>query len=836
MRTASGLQAGSRLFTIIVWVALLGAVLTEIAAFRTAPIFRQTIWLPQGLSRLLWYGLIVAAFGAISLVRRRYFIPLAFAAVLIGTIVAVGPAASGSVLLFVFSATVLGRLLFGRELDGSLAFLAGTAFWIAVMTLVARIPIHYPATYLITLALPLAVGYPLTWRLARQWVQLFRPSWTPTLTEFGSVVLVAFVAGAHWLVTLKPEVGSDGLVMHLAIPSDIAIHHAFTIDFRQLIWGLMPMGADWCYSVVYMLGGEYAARLLNLVLLAIIGMLLLDVAKRWLSTAAALVMLFLFLSTPLVQLVTGSLFVENFVAAMSLGAAVALWRFYEQGTARILLLTALLLGTSVALKLGAFALAVFLLPFLGVAIWKQRAHLTRSVPIIAVALLLATAALPYANAYWRSGNPLFPFANAYFRSPYYENENFKDLRFLEPLTWRTPLRLTFKTSRYYEGQDGSFGFQYLLLLPLTLVCFGSIRSIAGRSAAIVGVGSAFIIAATSPNARYFYPALPFLTLGASATLAVLATEKTRILQATLAACLAAGCLNLYLLPASSWFHKDFFPASLFTASGRQKYIEENAPLREAVNYLNRVDRKHPVVFTGDDAFGELIAPGYAMNWHGYAFRKRVQEMDGPVELEKMFSQLGIQRVLIEPGAAQDKSIGTVLAKCGHREFSLSGYEVVGIATGCEGKLDGTDSEPLPRGKYDETDPRLTFLGSWTQTRNWPLAYQTTVTFTQRTGARVKFRLVGRGFRYGYTKAFNRGMAEVLVDGSRKAVVDLYSPTAVWQSQLTITDLAPGIHQVIIRALPEHNASATGQFIDIDSVEILDGAVEQASPTSRLKSK
>ena len=65
----------------------------------------------------------------------------------------------------------------------------------------------------------------------------------------------------------KPEVSTDGLAMHLAIAADIANHHAFTFDFRQFIWALMPMGADYCYALAYMLGGENAARLLNLVML-----------------------------------------------------------------------------------------------------------------------------------------------------------------------------------------------------------------------------------------------------------------------------------------------------------------------------------------------------------------------------------------------------------------------------------------------------------------------------------------------------------------------------------------------------------------------------------------
>ena len=55
-------------------------------------------------------------------------------------------------------------------------------------------------------------------------------------------------------------------------------------------------------------------------MLGTIGLLLFGVARRFVSNAVALLMVFLFLSTPMVLLVTGSLLVENFVAAMTLAA------------------------------------------------------------------------------------------------------------------------------------------------------------------------------------------------------------------------------------------------------------------------------------------------------------------------------------------------------------------------------------------------------------------------------------------------------------------------------------------------------------------------------------
>jgi hypothetical protein len=102
----------------------------------------------------------------------------------------------------------------------------------------------------------------------------------------------------------------------------------------------------------------------------------------------------------------------------------------------------------------------------------------------------------------------------------------------------------------------------------------------------------------------------------------------------------------------------------------------------------------------------------------------------------------------------------------------------------------------------------------------PFAYQHTAAFTSRAGASIRFQMAGSGFRYRYAGAYNRGMAEILVDGKRERVVDLYNPKIVWQAQVTVGGLAPGMHEIAIRALGQQNAGANGHYVDIDSIEVL----------------
>ena len=114
----------------------------------------------------------------------------------------------------------------------------------------------------------------------------------------------------------------------------------------------------------------------------------------------------------MVQLVSGSLFVENLLAAMVVGLMAALWRFSETGEKRYLYLAAVLGGTAMTTKFGALVFVALALPFLAIEVWRHRESLGPRLAAgcaLAAVLLLGTAAPPYAIAYAKTGNPLFPF-------------------------------------------------------------------------------------------------------------------------------------------------------------------------------------------------------------------------------------------------------------------------------------------------------------------------------------------------------------------------------------------------------------------------------------------
>src|ERR1017187_9194365 len=496
---------------------LLGVVLHGFRAGRLLP---DSGWTPIGQFRFVHYTKIFwTASLAILLIAPSAFAPIVALLVAVATAIAIGPIALLAVAAFLISSCALGSKLLGANDDSSAdnqlcATLLGIAVYIFLMTFLARLPVNYPAVYMALLAIPVLIDIRGAGRRLLSWVSALvrsRPRPRPQVAAFA---LLVFVLGMHWLIVPQPESSADGLAMHLAAPVNISLHHAFTYLPGRIFWSAMPMGADWCYTMVYLLGGEFAARLLNFAMLLLVEALLYRAVRRFVSPAIGFVLLALFASTPLVQLVTGSLLVENFLAAMVAGMAVAIWQFGDTGQRRYLYAAAVLGGTTLAIKLGGLAYIVAALPVAAIEMRRQWQRLGPRPAIasgIAAAVLLAAALPTYAISWRLTGDPLYPFLNQTFPSPLVDRSiSFLNPSYTHPVAFRTPYDLTFHTDRYSEGRAGSLGFHYLLLVPLGIVALLAVRRRPAWSAAVISLGGGLIVLRSMGNDRYFYPSLPLL--------------------------------------------------------------------------------------------------------------------------------------------------------------------------------------------------------------------------------------------------------------------------------------------------------------------------------------
>ena len=781
--------------------------------FVSRHLWRQEIWQAPGVERFLIFLAIATLWSAGWILwRPAWLAPATAAAAIAYSAVEVGVLPVVAVGLLLLACLALGRLILGLDSPPFLSLLTGLAAYLWLGGFLAHFPVNYPVAWLVLLAAPLAIRPRLTAECLRQAAAILRPVRLDSRLEYAALALALVPLLAQWLVALKPEVSTDALAMHLVVPAYMADHRLWSFDFRQLAWAVMPMGAVWGYSIAYLLGGEFAARLLNFALLAALCAFLYSAARRWTSRPAAFLLTALFAATPVVQLVTGSIFVETFYAVLLAGALAALWQHRGTGKPAWLGVCAFLLGTSMAVKLLALpfvaAIGAALVWELGRA-WRSGGR--RWVPLAAT-LFLASALLPYAYAWQVTGNPIFPFENQIFHSPFYAPVATPDARFSEPLTWRTPFDATFETHRYWEGQDGSIGFHLLLLAPLLLPWDWRRWKFAEWSLLDAAAGGAFLGLLLRPNVRYLYPAIPLLTLAMAPALRI--DGLRRWFAAAALACLA---LSLWFLPSSSYYHKTFCLDPL-ERDAAQHYLTSAAPVRLLVHRLNRAYPGQNALFLETGDIAQFRARPYTNGWHSYLFMQRVMALRTPFEALALAHELDI-RHFVYPDPATGVPVRQSLWKdlidrCSTIEAEIGGFRLAGLRP-----CTISPTEVPAAGSYDDLDPRISYTGNWSHDTQFPQTANRSVTYSDLPDAAFRFTFRGSAIAWVYTRAANRGVAEALLDGAPQGEIDLYAAATAWQSRTVFRAAAPGDHTFEVRILDRRNPRSSGNFVDVDELVV-----------------
>jgi hypothetical protein len=491
---------------------------------------------------------------------------------------------------------------------------------IALLTATAAMRVHYAGAYAAILVLPLALA-PTHWRALASGLARVEADGAWSASERVWLGLVATVVVLHVFIAAKPEVGYDAQTMHLQFAETLAAHHAWHFDVQRYAWAVMPLGADWTFALGYMLAGEACARALNLAFGLLCGWLLYRLARSAAPRLPALASVALFASAPLAFLVTGSLFSETLWCAFLLGtllAALAWMRSRAPGT-----FAALLLCAAGAMQCKAISL-LWLAPLaLGLALYARdgvaRMRSRRLAIVLFVAALIG--AWPYANAAWRTGNPVFPFFNAWFRSPLLDRDSsFTNTLYQVALRPWTPYELVTDSGRFLEGAAGAPGFHWLLLLPL-IALVAARRRFGRLQWACLALAAAFFVAVFLQQAylRYLLPAL--LVLAAAGGWALADLPERRVVRVALG---VAGCLlialNLRFMYTASWYHASLCRRCAFDGAARTAYLVRYAPLRIAADWMN----DHlPAARVGLFALNDPTPAGYTGysrggNWHDLA--------------------------------------------------------------------------------------------------------------------------------------------------------------------------------------------------------------------------
>jgi hypothetical protein len=798
----------------LLWTAF--AALAALMAWSVvnAHLLTQAVWSETGMRRLviylIYYGVWTAAlrfFPAEVFVRATAGLAALYAFVYCRS------AAPAGVVLILLAALALGRAML-RGRDEPVGDLLATAGGLAVLAFIISVTVFVRVNYWWTYA-PALLGIIVVQR--RDLAAALRRVCSALVSVGkglqGGGRLAAELTGlmliAHLLVVLKPDVSADGLAVHLVVPLQTQYFGLWDFNFRHATWAVMPMNGDWLYTAACILGGEPGARLLNFCELLLLCGLLYSVAHVTAGRKAALLAVAAFASSPIVQLLTGSLFVDNAWALFVVASTVALINLRATQDERYGMLAGVLFGAALATKFGS---AAYLVPFLALALMLGRKR-----RLATACLVVIFAAPPYLTAWTKTGNPIFPYFNTVFHSPYYPREALVDHRWRSGMHLTTPWDVTFRTSKYLEAQEGGFGFHYLLLVPIAVLALRHRWPYPAWMAAAMGGCGALLSFSAVSYARYLYPALPLFLIVAACGVSEL---EGALGAAVFWASQALVALNLYFLPASGWYHKDFYLGHLLTLKDVRRYVEAQAPGRLLVPALNQRATGQPVAFLGCAEYAGLHANAYTDLWHHDAFHRRLQRADGAVAILRVMNELGIHWFVVRASRLDwwnRKTIEQFLARHTQIEMRAGDAELRRTLPEYEGP-EGTDlATTLSLQEVtDDADDRVTYVGWWYRDRQFKSAWNSTLTYSNHPGDSIRVRFGGPEIRYVYTRAFNRGIAEIRIDGKWKGNVDQYSREVMWQQAAVFADLGGGVHELIVRVLPQKNPASSGYFVDADA--------------------
>src|SRR4029453_11932906 len=127
----------------------------------------------------------------------------------------------------------------------------------------------------------------------------------------------------HALLAARPEAGYDASAMHLKFAELLQHEPRWRFAVGRCAWAVRPLVADLQFAAAFLLDGERAAKLLNVVFAGLLGVLAYRLLLLHARREVALACVALLGSTPLAFLETSWLFVENLWTAFLLATLYA---------------------------------------------------------------------------------------------------------------------------------------------------------------------------------------------------------------------------------------------------------------------------------------------------------------------------------------------------------------------------------------------------------------------------------------------------------------------------------------------------------------------------------
>jgi len=279
-------------------------------------------------------------------------------------------------------------------------------------------------------------------------------------------------------------------------------------------------------------------------------------------------------------------------------------------------------------------------------------------------------------------------------------------------------------------------------------------------------------------------------------------------------------LDTYFLPSSSYYHKEFFLCALPGAE-RERYLRDEGPIRGVIGYYNLHHPRSTVLLTGESMIAGLPGGIYMNHWHQFPTMDQIHKAATLPEMLKLLEGWKVEYLishLPEPGKmVQPLVLRDFMAACTAPEYEFGDYYLARLDGDCSrrGWVAADPAIAMPPGLYDDFNPAIVLRGYWTRDETFEIPDFHTISYSDAPGAEILFAFEGKSLTYVYTKAPNRGLATVTIDGVARDTVDLYSARIEWLARSTYF-LVPGRHRVVISVTGRRNPQSSAAFVDLDS--------------------
>ncbi|MGQ0843101.1 MAG: S8 family serine peptidase [Sporichthyaceae bacterium] len=113
----------------------------------------------------------------------------------------------------------------------------------------------------------------------------------------------------------------------------------------------------------------------------------------------------------------------------------------------------------------------------------------------------------------------------------------------------------------------------------------------------------------------------------------------------------------------------------------------------------------------------------------------------------------------------------------------------------------------------------TYVSSWSN-KSVSGALGGSIRQSRTAGATASLTFIGSEVQWVATPGYDRGRAEVFVDGVSRGIVDLYASSTRTRRIVFSTALAPGQHTITVKVLGTRGSSASSTWVDVDAFTVL----------------